>query len=41
MNHYCFADCTVDQDECTGDWEEEDEHEITDMRELFEDLPEA
>ena len=23
-----------------GDWEE-DEHEITDMRELFEDLPEA
>ena len=23
-----------------GDWEEE-EHEITDMRELFEDLPEA
>ena len=24
-----------------GDWEDEEEHEITDMRELFEDLPEA
>ena len=24
-----------------GDWENEKEHEITDMRELFEDLPEA
>ena len=24
-----------------GDWDDEEEHEITDMRELFEDLPEA
>ena len=24
-----------------GNWENEKEHEITDMRELFEDLPEA